>query len=714
MSTEDEHLAYGDYHARGANEHSGPSSERGILSDTVQQLRSHAGVSSLLGKLSGAVQDLSSDLTGRFSDLRVGAQAAAGAEHRFSSFAQTRDGNQAKWYVDGCGYFWAVSEAIEQAHESIWILDWWLSPELYLRRPPALNEQYRLDRLLKAAAERGVKINIIIYKEIPQALTLSSEYTKHTLEALHPNIAVFRHPDHLPDAKTLQSSFLSSLKQFSPSTESVAKLPTDALKALYGAQEDLILYWAHHEKLCLIDGDISFMGGLDLCYGRWDTNQHCLSDVHPASLDSIVFPGQDYNNARIMDFQNVSQPENNALDRTRSSRMGWSDISISLRGPVTADLQDHFIQRWNFIYRLKYDVRQDHRYAALALRSQQGNIPAQIPRPGFSPTHSQDQVQQASQQGQYHENYPPPPSLQAHTTANSPYFPGPPGHEPQLHQGLEINSVDSQAYPQTQQSFQSKPEEPPYFPPPPASAARGLDRPSKADTGDRGRYGHLQSLEERGFAAADKIGGKLHHAYNTYEKSSAGRRKPGDGSVSMQLVRSCARWSNGTPLEHSIQNAYINAIKSATAFVYIENQFFITATSPKQAPVMNRIGAAIVERVLRAARSGEKFKVVVLIPAVPGFAGDLRDESSLGTRAIMEFQYNSINRGGHSIMEEIAAEGFNPMEFIRVCWRGMNPTAKVARADELCSSTISAITIASTTIQSSKNSSRHMTSHTRM
>lgn len=42
----------------------------------------------------------------------------------------------------------------------------WLSPELYLRRPPAKNEKYRIDNMLKAAAERGVKVNIIVYKEV--------------------------------------------------------------------------------------------------------------------------------------------------------------------------------------------------------------------------------------------------------------------------------------------------------------------------------------------------------------------------------------------------------------------------------------------------------------------------------------------------------------------------------------------------------------------
>jgi phospholipase D1/2 len=49
--------------------------------------------------------------------------------------------------------------------------------------------------------------------------------------------------------------------------------------------------------------------------------------------------------------------------------------------------------------------------------------------------------------------------------------------------------------------------------------------------------------------------------------------------------------------------------------------------------------------------------VIVCIPAVPGFAGDLKSDGALGTRAIMEFQYNSISRGGHSIINTIKAAG---------------------------------------------------------
>lgn len=56
----------------------------------------------------------------------------------------------------------------------------------------------------------------------------------------------------------------------------------------------------------------------------------------------------------------------------------------------------------------------------------------------------------------------------------------------------------------------------------------------------------------------------------------------------------------------------------------------------------------------------------VMMPSVPAFAGDLKADDALGTRAIMEFQYNSINRGhGESIYEQIAKAGVNPMDYIR-------------------------------------------------
>jgi phospholipase D1/2 len=48
----------------------------------------------------------------------------------------------------------------------------------YLRRPPAAYPEWRLDRLLHRKAEQGVKIYIIVYKEVTQTMSMSSSHTK--------------------------------------------------------------------------------------------------------------------------------------------------------------------------------------------------------------------------------------------------------------------------------------------------------------------------------------------------------------------------------------------------------------------------------------------------------------------------------------------------------------------------------------------------------
>ncbi|KAJ8091599.1 hypothetical protein PM082_020829 [Marasmius tenuissimus] len=54
---------------------------------------------------------------------------------------------------------------------------------------------------------------------------------------------------------------------------------------------------------------------------------------------------------------------------------------------------------------------------------------------------------------------------------------------------------------------------------------------------------------------------------------------------------------------------------------------------------------------------------MVLIPEVPGFAGNIKDETAVKT--IMAGQYRTINRGGSSIYEEIRKAGHEPMDYIR-------------------------------------------------
>jgi phospholipase D1/2 len=248
--------------------------------------------------------------------------------HRFDSFAPVRKKIYAQWLVDGRDYMWNVSRAISMARDVIYIHDWWLSPELYMRRPAAISQKWRLDRLLQRKAQEGVKVFVIVYRNINTAIPIDSEYTKFSLLDLHPNIFVQRSPNQIR-----QNTF----------------------------------FWAHHEKICVIDHTIAFCGGVDLCFGRWDTPQHSVVDDRPTGfeLDDTpkdadhcqLWPGKDYSNPRVQDFFSLDKPYEEMYDRTRVPRMPWHDIAMQIVGQPARDLTRHFVQRWNYLLRQRKPSR---------------------------------------------------------------------------------------------------------------------------------------------------------------------------------------------------------------------------------------------------------------------------------------------------------------------------------------------------------------------
>lgn len=50
--------------------------------------------------------------------------------------------------------------------------------------------------------------------------------------------------------------------------------------------------------------------------------------------------------------------------------MGWSDVALSLNGRVVHDLVDHFVDRWNFIYKDKYEKKNPGKYQKLEIPRQ--------------------------------------------------------------------------------------------------------------------------------------------------------------------------------------------------------------------------------------------------------------------------------------------------------------------------------------------------------
>ncbi|XP_022623455.1 phospholipase D1-like [Seriola dumerili] len=334
-------------------------------------------------------------------------------DHRFGSFARQEENIPAKWYVNGRTYMEDVADALEEAKEEIFITDWWLSPEIFLKRPVVEGNRWRLDCILKRKAQQGVRVFVMLYKEVELALGINSGYSKRTLLHLHPNIKVMRHPDHVSSA---------------------------------------VYLWAHHEKIIVIDQSVAFVGGIDLAYGRWDDKEHRLTDIGSVTLsnleqasaasfskaassngsgavsqtngkniftvtDSVDQPklkgqgrpkrtrfsirrhlqkhglaqpdsdsdleaeersgsvrslhtgvgelfgntrfwhGKDYCNFVHKDWIQLDKPFDDFIDRHTTPRMPWHDISSVVHGKAARDVARHFIQRWNFTKQVKPKYR---------------------------------------------------------------------------------------------------------------------------------------------------------------------------------------------------------------------------------------------------------------------------------------------------------------------------------------------------------------------
>uniref|UniRef100_A0A8C5TND6 Phospholipase n=1 Tax=Malurus cyaneus samueli TaxID=2593467 RepID=A0A8C5TND6_9PASS len=267
-------------------------------------------------------------------------------EHRFGSYAAVQENTLAKWYVNAKWYFEDVANAMEAAKEEIFITDWWFV--LTCSGVAQLSPRGTLLTMRHCSEPYSVRIFVMLYKEVELALGINSEYSKRTLMHLHPNIKVMRHPDHVSSS---------------------------------------VYLWAHHEKLVIVDQSVAFVGGIDLAYGRWDDDEHRLTDVGSVKLSDSPAPpglsleaqllgetrfwhGKDYCNFVFKDWVQLDKPFADFIDRYTTPRMPWHDISSVVHGRAARDIARHFIQRWNFTKIMKPKYR-SLSYPFLLPKSQQ-------------------------------------------------------------------------------------------------------------------------------------------------------------------------------------------------------------------------------------------------------------------------------------------------------------------------------------------------------
>jgi phosphatidylserine/phosphatidylglycerophosphate/cardiolipin synthase-like enzyme len=175
-----------------------------------------------------------------------------------------REGCALDVLVDGASAFPVIADAIEQAREFVHIAGWHLAPHLELvrgERPCVLGE------LLAEVAQRA-EVKVLLWAGAPVPLF---------------------HPTRREVGRT------------------VRRLTRDT-KIRCESDPREHPFHCHHEKLVVVDGEVAFVGGIDmtdLAGDRFDVSEH------PARR-----------------------------------RLGWHDVATRIRGPAVRDVADHIALRW--------------------------------------------------------------------------------------------------------------------------------------------------------------------------------------------------------------------------------------------------------------------------------------------------------------------------------------------------------------------------------
>ncbi|CAN8023023.1 unnamed protein product [Ixodes persulcatus] len=561
--------------------------------------------------------------------------------NRYDAFAPVRSSNRCRWFIDGAKYCEAVANAIELAREEIFIADWWLTPEIFLKRPMTHSDRWRLDKLLKKKAEEGVKIFVLLYKEVEMALSLNSLYSKQRLVAQHPNIKVLRHPDHVTGG---------------------------------------ILLWAHHEKLVVVDQKFAFLGGLDLCYGRWDDFNHRLTDVGGIKMRRQVSKTElrgvttsmsevakmllaAHNLAR----RSTSVPAGEAAGDGDSAAIQTSPNSVGDGGAAAGGAET--------------DGRRRHPSAAPEAAVYVDQEEGKVVPPDEGLSRLTNNIQRARRVFRAVAGMQ---AFHRHTRRGSLDSLGPtelvgvselkPQPEDQL--GLQGGAKYWLGKDYTNFIFKDLTEVNDPF----IDIVNRNVMPrmpwhdiGAAVSGAAARDVARHFIQRWNFTKFEKA--KQHANYpwllpKSYQGVDLEEALPESAvgqlyTADCQILRSASSWSTGIQtVETSIHSAYIDAIMNSKHFIYIENQFFITLEQGNPY-VENRIGEALFQRILKAYRNKENFRVYVVMPLLPAFEGEVGTDTGTAIQAITHWNYASMCRGPSSIIGRLkAADVPDPTNFI--------------------------------------------------
>ncbi|KAL6348785.1 hypothetical protein AAG906_033441 [Vitis piasezkii] len=207
-----------------------------------------------------------------------------------------------------------IFQAISQARRLIYITGWSVYHSVRLIRDTDNSTEFMLGHLLKTKSQEGVRVLLLVWDD-PTSRSILGYKTDGIMQTYDEETRRF----------------------FKHSSVQVLLCPRSAGKGhSWIKQQEVGTIYTHHQKTVIVDADaghykrkiIAFIGGLDLCAGRYDTPQHhifkTLQTVHQ----------DDYHNP------NFTGPT------TGCPREPWHDMHCRIDGPAAYDILTNFEERW--------------------------------------------------------------------------------------------------------------------------------------------------------------------------------------------------------------------------------------------------------------------------------------------------------------------------------------------------------------------------------
>ncbi|KAJ4881529.1 Phospholipase D delta [Raphanus sativus] len=210
-----------------------------------------------------------------------------------------------------------ICHSILEAHHIVYVIGWSIFHKVKLVREhsPRLPNggDLSLGDLLKYKSQEGVRVLLLVW----------DDRTSHSKFFINTTGVMQTHDEE-------------TRKFFRRSSVSCVLSPRYASSKLSIFKQQVVgTVFSHHQKCVIVDTQASgnnrkiaaFIGGLDLCEGRYDTPEHRLFK----DLDT-VFQG-DYHNPTFS-------------GGTKAPRQPWHDLHCKIEGPAAYDILINFEQRW--------------------------------------------------------------------------------------------------------------------------------------------------------------------------------------------------------------------------------------------------------------------------------------------------------------------------------------------------------------------------------